>query len=227
MGETWWMLRARGVLGLLLLLPVARAWTLELLGADDLTFADGAEFRGDGPLARSGGKGPIIRSGGPQQHSSVSTVKPSPEPIKRVQLDYDYLIGYEGPGPPPVLSVWVTDGPEPTGGNPGAKLIYTSPPLPFDPKEKKHSYDTCDDKDQSECYKPGTNVNAACEECTGKFVQIRFANNANNVQLLLPITISINEETEPVSYVVYFAVVRDSTITTILVGRQACRTTRH
>ena len=119
-GQRWGLL-AGLVLPLMLRVPTARAWTLELKGAQDLTFAAGAEFR-SAPLASSGGAGALIRSGSPGDHSSATCVKPSPEAVKRVQLDYDYVIGYESHGgEAPVLSVWVHDTPAPDG--PGAKQI--------------------------------------------------------------------------------------------------------
>ena len=43
------------LVGLLLLPAVARAWSLELKAAADMTFAGGAELRATGPLANSGG----------------------------------------------------------------------------------------------------------------------------------------------------------------------------
>lgn len=121
LGGQRWGLLAGLALPLLFRVPAARAWTLELKGAQDLTFAAGAEFR-SAPLASSGGAGALIRSGSPGDHSSATCVKPSPEAVKRVQLDYDYVIGYESHGgEAPVLSILVHDTPAPDG--PGAKQI--------------------------------------------------------------------------------------------------------
>ena len=148
-----------------LLLPAAEAFTLELKDATSFTFADGAEFR-DKPLANSGGSGPLIRSGGPGQLSSATAVEASPLPIKRVQLDFDYLVGYEsGGGEAPVVSVWVHDTPDASAA--GGKQVYSSPPLPCEKKGKRHCYGTCDEKDQKDCYSPGVSVDAVCADCTG------------------------------------------------------------
>ena len=188
------------------LVPGVRAVELEVKGAKDVTLATGAEFR-DKPLARSGGTGALIRSGNPNDHSTATVIEPSPDPIKRVQLDIEYLIGFESDGVPPVLSVWVQDTPDPTA--PGGKQVYESgkdsPPLKCDTKAKRHCYSTCDDKDQRDCYSPAISVDAVCPECTGKYVSLRFANNAMNVQVLLPLTISINEKTQFISYIVDFS----------------------
>jgi hypothetical protein len=120
------------------LVPGVRAVELEVKGAKDVTLATGAEFR-DKPLARSGGTGALIRSGNPNDHSTATVIEPSPDPIKRVQLDIEYLIGFESDGVPPVLSVWVQDTPDPTA--PGGKQVYESgkdsPPLKCDTKAKR------------------------------------------------------------------------------------------
>lgn len=193
-----------------LLAPTARTTEtveLEVKDAQDLAFASGAEFRTQ-PLAKSGGKGAIIRSGGPQGLSSATVVKPSSVAITRVQLELEYLIGYESHGPkPPVLTLWVQDTPDATA--PGGKQVYESPPLVCDKEEKhhRHCYTTCDEEDQRDCYTPGISVDAVCTECTGKYVSFRFVNNDNNLQVLLPITININEETRLVSYLIDFGAI--------------------
>ena len=80
-----------------------------------------------------------------------------------------------------------------------------SPPLRCDKAEKRHCYTDCPEKDQKDCYAPSASVDAVCESCTGKYVSIRFFNNANNVQLLLPMSIEINQETLFISYITDFA----------------------
>ena len=121
-----------------------------------------------------------------------------------MQLDYDYVIGYEShAGEAPVLSIVVHDTPAPDGA--GAEQIYESPPLRCDKAEKRHCYTDCPQKDQKDCYAPSASVDAVCEHCTGRYVSIRFSNNANNVQLLLPMSIEINQETLFISYITDFA----------------------
>jgi hypothetical protein len=184
-------------------LSVGFAYTLQVKDKADLTFAAGAEFR-TAPLAKSGGTGAVIRSGGPGDHSVVVAVKPAPQPIKRLQLELEFLIGYESQaGDAPVLSIWTHNTPDFTAA--GGKQIYESPPLRCDEKGKHHCYTTCDEKDQRDCYLPSLSVDATCEDCTGTYVSVHFINNANNVQLLLPMTFNLNEETRFVSYIVDFS----------------------
>ena len=96
----------------------AQAWTMELKAAADFKFAGGADFWTAGPgcgpnlkaldtdpnnataavlvRASSTCAKPVttdIRSGSPGVDGSATTVKPSPVPITRVQLDLDYVIG--------------------------------------------------------------------------------------------------------------------------------------
>lgn len=182
--------------------PAEGAWTLKLSDAADLNFGSGAEFRAQ-PLAASGGKGALIRSGGPGDHSLAVAVKPTPQPIKRIQAEVLYVVGYEShPGEAPVLSIWIHDNPAPT--NAGSKQVYESPPLRCDEKDKRHCYTHCDEKDQRDCYQPGLSIDVTCTDCTGKYVSVHFTNNANNVQLLLPMTFNINNETKFISYIVDF-----------------------
>ena len=179
------------------------AYTLEVKDKADLTFAAGAEFR-TAPLAKSGGTGALIRSGGPGDHSVIVAVKPAPQPIKRLQLELEFLIGYESQsGNAPVLSIWTHTTPDSTAA--GGKQIYESPPLRCDEKDKHHCYTTCDEKDQRDCYLPSLSVDATCADCTGTYVSLHFTNNANNVQVLLPLTFNLNEETRFVSYIVDFS----------------------
>lgn len=205
MGRRYWAPRAHTLLALLAVynVTVVFAFTLEVKDATDLSFVSGAEFR-TAPLAKSGGKGALIRSGGPGDQSAVVTIKPAPLPIKRVQLELEFLIGYETQvGEAPVLSIWTHDTPD--ANTAGGKKIYESPPLRCDEKDKRHCYSACDEKDQRDCYLPSLSVDATCADCTGTYVSVHFTNNANNVQLLLPMTFNLNEETRFVSYIVDFS----------------------
>ena len=181
----------------------AWAWTLELTDATDLTFADGAEFR-TAPLAASGGAGALVRSGSPGDQSLVVAVKAAPQPIRRVQVELEYVIGYEShPGEAPVLSIWVHSTPDATKTS--AKQVYESPPLHCDEKAGRHCYTHCDENDQRDCYSPSLSIDATCADCTGTYLSVHFTNNANNVQLLMPMTFNVNEETRFVSYIVDFS----------------------
>lgn len=50
-----------------------------------------------------------------------------------------------------------------------------------------------------------TSVDAVCEGCTGTHITIKFANGKNNVQLLLPMNLEINSETNFISYIIDFS----------------------
>lgn len=81
------------------------------------------------------------------------------------------------------FELWAQDA---AGHNTGP-MIYQSPPL------TKYPYDGCHDKEK--CYSPGaTSLTASCSGgCTGEYLAIKFVNNKRNMQLLLPMTIFINE----------------------------------
>ena len=56
----------------------------------------------------------------------------------------------------------------------------------------RYPYDGCHDKEG--CYSPSaTSLSASCSGCTGEYLAIKFVNNKRNMQLLLPLTITINE----------------------------------
>ena len=97
-----------------------------------------------------------------------------------MQFEIEFLIGWAQAPPWPKLSVWVHDTPD--VNSPGAKQVYESTDLICDNKEKKHCYSVCESP-QTDCYKPGYSVDAVCDACTGKYVTIKFVNNACNVQV--------------------------------------------
>ncbi len=76
-------------------------------------------------------------------------------------------------------------------------MIYESPAL------TKYPYDGCHDKE--DCYSPSaTSVIARCSGCTGEYIAIKFVNNKRNMQLLLPLTITINEIAWGLPFLLFF-----------------------
>ena len=190
-----------GRLPALLLLGLAGrgawGWELVLEKAEDFVCTGGAGFifKGPGGLAK-----PNMRSGFPKQVGcECVAVTPAPvAKITRVELDYRYVVGYSA-GQSPVLSVKVTADPKtaPGGagvGRPAGVSVYTAPAA-----DGKYPYDGCKEKDKMDCYSPPVSVDADCPTCAAGqlFVAFSFDNHDRNMQLLLPITIRVNELINP------------------------------
>ena len=158
-----------------------------------------------------------IRSGSPGVDGYATTVKASPTPIMRVTLDFGYIVGFGAtattpPADSPTLAIWVHDTPDWTPTGPGAgKQVYVSPALRCDDSgggvgshkgKQDHCYSKCYSKDYKDCYEPGLSVDVHCKGCTGTYLTIKFTNNKNNVQLLLPMDIEINQSTGFISYII-------------------------
>ena len=149
-----------------------------------------------GPLNTKGM--PNMRSGNPGPGSECRLAHPAPVPINSVQMTFQYVVGYtpakgkqvEGP----TMSIWAQDVSASgvatdTGGGP----VYQSPQLPEGGDDQKYSFDHCSEKDKELCYSPNVAVNSYCSACTGRYVAFKFENKDRNVQLLLPITLHIDE----------------------------------
>lgn len=91
------------------------------------------------------------------------------------------------------FQLWAQD----AAGHDAGPMIYESPAL------TKYPYDGCHDKEG--CYSPSaTSLSASCSGCTGKYIAIKFVNNKRNMQLLLPLTITINEIAWGVPFLLLF-----------------------
>lgn len=183
---------------LLLLLPLLHAgvsWELVISKREDLACAKGAHYTDIGPMNTKGMPG--IRSGDPgDQLGECSTLVPAPQPISRVELDYRYVVGYDYAADKegPVLSVWVHNGPDfSTEGGTGGQSVYTSQALPDRKNKLDYTFDQCAHKDRQDCYSPPVHVDGACDQCVGRFLSLKVQNNDRNLQLMLPITLRINE----------------------------------
>jgi hypothetical protein len=129
---------------------------------------------------------PVMRSGSNTDPHPMCRVKiPAPEPIRAVTLDYQYVAGYgckKGCAGATVMKLLATD--EHFQLPDGHGHLYKSPPL------NQASGDEC--QWQSSCYKQ-VHVDAGCKLCTGRHLTFAFENTRHNVQLLLPMVITINE----------------------------------
>ena len=196
-------------------------WEVVVSKREDLACANGAYYTDTGPPGATPQIIPGIRSGEPGDESECVVVAESPVAITTVALGYRYVVGFtsHAPAEGPVLSVWATKGPrfdQPTGG----QRLYGSPSLPDDGKDQlKYSFDTCTDSDRHDCYSPLVKVDATCRGCTAeqRHISFKFSNHQRNLQLLLPITIRINEswEEEQPGWTFLIAV---SSVTVLTVG---------
>ncbi len=112
---------------------------------------------------------------------------PAPEKIWSATLSYKYVAGYnctQGCARATVLKLLATD--EDFKLPRGHGLMYKSAPL------NGANGDLCDWADS--CYKQ-MDANTVCKECTGRYFTFAFENDQHNVQLLLPVSITINERT--------------------------------
>ena len=183
----------------------AAGWSFTIEKTEDIICTGGA-----GWSHYPGGKNsePNVRGGGQNTIGVCRLKMPAPEPIRHVSFTYKYAAGYrcdvscEGAT---VMTVWATDQTSPADESwPGAGqkkqgLLYTSPPLNRASGDK---YDGgCSCPWCSTCYKAVQDVSAYCpfedqsgskHKC-GAYVTLVFVNTDHNVQLLLPMTITVNE----------------------------------
>jgi len=125
-----------------------------------------------------------IRSGEPGETTTVTwdtPVQDNTHVIQSVQFSYRYVTGYGSAGQHTgvVMSLEVADS---CGGSP--QTIYKSPEL------VNYSFDSC-----NTCYSPPQVVNVGSLNIavtTQKSFSISFQNNNRNVQLLLPMNITVN-----------------------------------
>ena len=152
-----------------------KSWSFTIEKADDVICSNGAGVTNfGGPLS--------LRSGSPGKNSECRLRIPAPGAIRTVGMTFKYAAGYgcavgcEGAA---VMSIAAVDA---AGTDKGE--IYTSPAL------NQVAGDACHFK--KECYTKEIEVAATCPACMGNYVSIKFANNQKNVQILLPIEISVD-----------------------------------
>ena len=111
----------------------------------------------------------------------------APEKILSATLSYKYVAGYnctQGCARATVMKLLATDADFQLPRGHG--LMYKSAPL------NGANGEDCDWTNS--CYKQ-MDANTVCEECAGRYFTFAFENDQHNVQLLLPISITINERT--------------------------------
>lgn len=134
------------------------------------------------------GQHAVMRGGSRTDTRPMCRLKvPAPEKVRTVVLSYKYVAGYNctnGCTRATVLKLLAADANSelPLGHG----LLYKSAPL------NQANGDECNWDDT--CYKQ-VDVNAGCKQCEGRYFTFVFENDRHNVQLLLPISITINEDT--------------------------------
>ena len=187
------------LLKLLLQLPsrCAHGWESTIDGQDDIVCTGGASFTMLG--ATNAANMPNMRSGDPDNPISYCRLKqPSPVPVTHIGLTYRYVVGYTSPKRAgPTVSVVVQTLSGSTATDCTGAPVYTSPSLPGG-DFKRYSFDQCDKADKKDCYSPPVPVEAdVSSSCANsRYIAIKFDNHERNVQLLLPITVRVNESSD-------------------------------
>jgi hypothetical protein len=185
-----------GLLALQLPSPTG-GWEVTIASQADIVCSGGATFTTLG--ATNAANMPNMRSGDPGNAVTYCRLKqPSPVPITHVGLEYRYVVGYTESGKAgPTVSVVAQALAGATATDCAGVPPYTSPPLPIGgPSDyERYSFDRCDSADKKACYSPPVlvevDVSSGC--ASSKYIAIKFENNERNVQLLLPITVRVDE----------------------------------